>query len=83
MFPADGKRLARRTAGNQVHAPVPCLEILVVNVAFNQRPVAYNIVPSSLIGPDGFASVVIIFEHCIVLEACLRCGKRQAAGPGE
>jgi|GEM_PF-6155320 len=39
-FAAYGKRLAWRATGNKVSATVPRLKILIVDVAFNERPMA-------------------------------------------
>lgn len=43
-------------------------EILIVNVAFDQQPMTNEFVTAPLVRADRFASVVIVFEHGIVLE---------------
>jgi hypothetical protein len=83
MFAADRKRLAWGAAGDHVHARVPCLEILVVNVAFDERPMANELVAAPLIESDGFASLVIVLQNGIMLEAGVRCGKGEAASARE
>ena len=69
MLAANGKRLARRATGNQVNTPTPCLKILVVNIALNERPVPNKFIPASLVCADGFASIMVVFENRVVLKA--------------
>ena len=49
--------------------PAPRLKILVVNVALDERPMAHKLIAASLIGADGFARIVVVFENGVVLEA--------------
>ena len=69
VFAANGKWLARRATRNQIDAPAPRLKILVVNVAFDERPMPHKLEAAPLVCADRFASVVIVFENGIVLEA--------------
>ncbi len=69
VFAANGKWLARRATRNQIHAPAPRLKILVVNVALDERPMPHKLEAAPLVGANRFASIVVVFENCIVLEA--------------
>jgi len=68
MFATDGKRLAGWSAGDQINAPIPRTEILVMNVRLYQGPVSNNIIAAPLISPDCFARIMIVLKDCVVLE---------------
>jgi hypothetical protein len=78
VLSTDGKWLAWRTAGNQVSAALPSGEILMVNVAFDQRPMTHQFKPATLVGTDRLASVVVVFKHGIMLETGVGRGESQS-----
>jgi hypothetical protein len=79
VLATDGKRLAWRSAGNQVNPTIPSLEILIVNISLDQRPMAHKLESTALVGPNGLARVAIVFENRVMLEARVRRGNRKSA----
>ena len=83
VFAANGKRLAVRAARHQIRASLPCVEVLVVDTAFNQRPMPDKVITTTLVCPDRFASIMIVFENSIMFKTRVRGGMRKSSCSGE
>lgn len=75
--------LAGRSSRNQIDAVKAVVEVLIVNVPLNQRPVPDMHMIASLICADCLAGIVVQLDHGIVDKARLRGSKSQTASTGE
>ena len=44
------------------------MEVLIVDITFNQRPVAHKIISSTLVRPDCLTSIVIVLKDSVMLK---------------
>ncbi len=51
-----------------------------MDIALNQRPMTNKVKATSLIGPNRLASVMVVFQHSIVLETSIGGSKRKPSG---
>ena len=83
MLAAEGERLARRPAGDQVQPILERREIHAPHVPLDQRPVAHHGVPKRLVLAHGDAAVVIPLHHRLRVEPRPVQPDAQAARAGE